>query len=532
MAHDTERNDQGKRAQSPQFLALRSSKGFILATVCVAIFTDAFLYGVVVPVLPFSLRERSGVPEDQVQWWNSFIFAVFGGAILIGSPICGWVADCTSERSVSFYVGLIILGAATILFGLAKASWVLLVSRLLQGLSAAITYTVGLALLVDTVGRDNVGQWMGTALSSSSFGLIISPLLGGIVYAKAGYMTVFAMALGLILFDIVMRLVMIEKKKAAQYKPALTTDHGFYGTFTHEQPSEQEAQRGSPQANKAQDVSQEAPLLSSEQHKISPKRSNMPTILVLLGIPRLLAAIYGIFVNVSILASFDGVLPLYVKSLFGWNSLEAGLIFLCLAIPALTGPLVGKLCDKVGPRWMTVAGCSLTAPPLILLRLVNQDTLEQKILLCGLLVCCGESRNFTTIKGSLRRSCVPLMQLLDHLWAFINNRSSAYGFVPNIGFTLILIVSPVAADLSAVVEEKERADPTAFGPGGAYAQAFALFNCSMAAGTLFGPVVAGAIVERHGWGAMTAAMGVFAFSGAIPAFFYTGGWIFTKKAEL
>ena len=85
------------------------------------------------------------------------------------------------------------------------------------------------------------------------------------------------------------------------------------------------------------------------------------------------------------------------------------------------------------------------------------------------------------------------------------------------GFTLILIVSPVAADLSAVVEEKERSDPDAFGPGGAYAQAFALFNCSMAAATLFGPVVAGSLVERFSWGVMTAAMGVFAFSGAIPA---------------
>ncbi|KAL8879020.1 MAG: hypothetical protein Q9205_005302 [Flavoplaca limonia] len=483
MAHDPEQNHGGQWKKSPRFLELRSSKGFILATVCVAIFTDAFLYGVVVPVLPFSLRERSGVPEDQVQWWNSFIFAVFGGAILIGSPICGWVADRTSERSISFYTGLLILAAATILFGLAKSSWVLLLSRLLQGLSAAITYTVGLALLVDTVGRDNVGQWMGTALSSSSFGLIVSPLLGGIVYAKAGYMTVFAMALGLILFDIVMRLIMIEKKKAIQYKPALATDNGFYGTFTHEQRSEQVSRNDSMQAAKPQDDSSEAPLLSNGPQTTA-KRSKLPTILVLLGIPRLLAAIYGIFVNVSILAAFDGVLPLYVKKLFAWNSLEAGLIFLCLAIPALTGPLVGRLCDKVGPRWIAVAGCSLTAPPLVLLRLVNEDSLGQKILLCALLICCG--------------------------------------------FTLILIVSPVAADLSAVVEEKERADPNAFGPGGAYAQAFALFNCSMAAGTLFGPVVAGAIVERHGWGAMSAAMGVFAFSGAVPAFFYTGGWIFNK----
>ncbi|KAL8785682.1 MAG: hypothetical protein Q9213_003241 [Squamulea squamosa] len=488
MTHDLEQANTHPSKRSPWLLEFRSSNGFILATVCVAIFTDAFLYGVVVPVLPFSLRERSGVPEDQVQWWNSFIFAVFGGAILIGSPICGWVADRTSERSISFYTGLIVLGAATVLFGLAKASWVLLISRLLQGLSAAITYTVGLALLVDTVGRDNIGQWMGTALSSSSFGLIVSPLLGGIVYAKAGYMSVFAMALALIIFDIMMRLIMIEKKKAAQYKPldALTPKNGFYGTFTHEQPSEHEPSNGTMEPNQASDDSRDTPLLSNDPQKTLPKQSRMPTILVLLGIPRLLAAIYGIFVNVAILAAFDGVLPLYVKKIFGWNSLEAGLIFLCLAIPALSGPLVGRFCDKVGPRWIAVAGCSLTAPPLVLLRLINHDTMEQKILLCALLVCCG--------------------------------------------FTLILIVSPVAADLSAVVEEKERTDPNAFGPGGAYAQAFALFNCAMAAATLFGPVVAGAIVERHGWGAMTAAMGAFAFSGAVPAFFYTGGWIFAKDA--
>ena len=115
----------------------------------------------------------------------------------------------------------------------------------------------------------------------------------------------------------------------------------------------------------------------------------MPTILVLLSMPRLLTAIYGIFINVSILAAFDGVLPLYVKGIFHWKSLNAGLIFMCLAIPALTGPLVGKLSDKVGPRWIAVAGCSLTTPPLLLLRLVDHNSAEQKILLCALLVCCG-----------------------------------------------------------------------------------------------------------------------------------------------
>lgn len=265
-----------------------------------------------------------------------------------------------------------------------------MISRILQGLSAAIVYTVGLALLVDTVGRDRIGQWMGTALSSSSFGLIISPFLGGIVYAKAGYMAVFGMAMGLIVVDILMRMLMIEKKTAAKYLPmdALTTENGFYGTFNdevHNHASQHDY------GNSNATESNRDPSNSLKDQDDSRKRTRLPPVITLLGSPRLLAAIYGIFVNVSILAAFDGVLGLFVKTKFHWDSLAAGLIFLCIAIPALTGPLVGKLSDKFGPRWIGVAGCVLATPPLILLRLVNHDSMDQKVLLCGLLFLCGTS---------------------------------------------------------------------------------------------------------------------------------------------
>ncbi len=50
--------------------------------------------------------------------------------------------------------------------------------------------------------------------------LIISLFLGGVVYAKAEYMAVFGMAIGLNLVDILMRLIMMEKLTAAKYKPA------------------------------------------------------------------------------------------------------------------------------------------------------------------------------------------------------------------------------------------------------------------------------------------------------------------------
>ena len=295
-------------------------------------------------------------------------------------------------------------------FGLARSSWVLLVSRCLQGFSSAIVYTVGLALLVDTVGRDNVGQWMGTALSSSSFGLIVSPLLGGIVYARAGYAAVFFMAMSLLIVDIVMRLFMIEKKMAAAWLPAKALDQPaesrLYGTFTAEAVREYGSANGNttlsnghahPPTNEhsrppVNEHARTSPDVEEHAEEVKPRSdSRMPTIIRLLSIPRLLAAIYGIFVNVSILAAFDNVLPVFVKQAFQWDSLAAGVLFLCLAVPALTGPLVGKLSDRFGPRWISVAGCSLSAPPLMLLGLVSQNSLEQKILLCVLLTICGKN---------------------------------------------------------------------------------------------------------------------------------------------
>jgi hypothetical protein len=69
----------------PLLLNLRSSKSFIIFAVCLAVFTDVFLYGAIIPVLPFALTERANVDKVNVQRWVSILLAVQGGALLIGS---------------------------------------------------------------------------------------------------------------------------------------------------------------------------------------------------------------------------------------------------------------------------------------------------------------------------------------------------------------------------------------------------------------------------------------------------------------
>jgi len=200
----------------PPFLAFRSSSLFITSTVCLAIFTDIFLYGLIVPVIPFSLTAQAGVPEEEVQQWTAILLACYNATLFVGSPMAGFYADRTASRRLPLLLGLLALAGATLLLCLGTTVALLVVGRLLQGLSAAVVWSVGLALLVDTVGKD-IGQSMGYVSIAMSVGLLISPVIGGAVYAAAGYYAVYYVAFAIIVCDIALRFVLIEKKVARQW---------------------------------------------------------------------------------------------------------------------------------------------------------------------------------------------------------------------------------------------------------------------------------------------------------------------------
>jgi MFS family permease len=80
--------------------------------------------------------------------------------------------------------GLFTLSGSTVMLCVGSSIPVLVIGRLLQGISAAVVWTVGLALLVDTVGRDEIGEAMGIVAVAMSLGIFTAPLLSGVVYEK------------------------------------------------------------------------------------------------------------------------------------------------------------------------------------------------------------------------------------------------------------------------------------------------------------------------------------------------------------
>jgi MFS family permease len=136
--------------------------------------------------------------------------------LLVASPICGWLADRSLSRRLPFVLGLLAIGGSTILLCVGSSIGVLMLGRLLEGLSSAIISTSGPALLIDTVGQKEIGKAMGYFSLCINLAVLVGPVLSGIIFTQSGYLAVFAMAFGLIYLDILLRLALIEKKITAK----------------------------------------------------------------------------------------------------------------------------------------------------------------------------------------------------------------------------------------------------------------------------------------------------------------------------
>lgn len=269
-------------SRPPWLLSLRSSSTFIVLAVCLAIFTDIFYYALVIPVIPFSLTAQVGIPPDQVQRWTAVLLACYSVALFVGSPLSGWYADHTSSRRWPMLIGLVILAASTLLLCFGTSIGLLVLGRILQGISAAIVWSVGCALLVDTM-DSAAGVAMGYVNIAMSVGLLIAPVVGGAVYAAAGYYAVYYIAFGVVGVDVLMRLFMIEKKVARQW------------TGVDDEATARAGEEGSSNPHGPAKDAHEA------REHAGPEPSKRRHLVDLMKSPRLLACMYGIVVEAGVM---------------------------------------------------------------------------------------------------------------------------------------------------------------------------------------------------------------------------------------
>ncbi|KAK2616645.1 hypothetical protein QQS21_000468 [Conoideocrella luteorostrata] len=461
----------------------RSGKWFIVFTVSVALWTDLFLYGIIVPILPFLLEERLNLPKGHIQSYVSGLLAAFAAASFIFSPVTGFLADRLSTRQAPFLVGLLALLGSTTLLLVGRALPVLFIARILQGVSGAFVWTIGLVLCVETVGTDSLGQTMGSIFGWIAIGNMLAPPIGGILYNMAGHQGVFGIAFAILSFDFVLRAFVIEPRVAAKYNGVSSTLDGDHNTATR--------QRNDGMQNEAEIVDEASPLLHESTSTDDGKRTsqllpNLPkichkiSILSCLADRRLIAALFLTFVQAMLLGSFDATIPTVAQEYYGLSPLAAGLLFLPLGLSNLAlGPVFGRCVDKFGTKLVLVFGYLYLVLCLSLLQLPQPGGLSK-----------------TLIYGTLLAFC---------------------------GMGLASINSAPIVEASRIVDEYYDSDQKFYEYRKPYAQLYGLNNMAFSAGLTLGPELAGELKKLIGYGNMNVVLAVICLLAALLSWKCIGG---------
>jgi len=463
----------------PAGLYWRSSSTFVVSTVALALFTDIFLYGLFVPILPFMLPDRVGVPQEDVQNQVSILLTAYAGASVLVSPFAGFYADRFSVRQTPFLLSLTSLFGATLLLSLGRTLAVLLVARILQGVSAAFVWAIGMALCFETVAPAALGKAIGSVrfvhetpndmliflqiFSFVSFGSLLAPSLGGILYEKAGLRAVYRLAFLLLALDLVMRMLLIEPRNLKRYSP---DEHEHDVDESSRQPRDQSQDREEP-------CSERTALLSetNEEHDEYRLPSDLPPaarlfkILPCLSSPRLIAALFMALIQGVLLGSIDTTVPIVSRDYFGFSSLQAGLMLFPIGVTNLVcGPLLGICVDRFGTRPVAVLVYAYLIPVLILLRLPQPGGADQVVMFGALL--------------SL------------------------------VGIGIAGMGAPSIVEAGMVVQRYHEANPDIFGEKGPYAQLYSLSFCFYSTGLAIGPELAALSRQLLGYGNMNALLAV------------------------
>ncbi|OQR74662.1 vesicular acetylcholine transporter-like [Tropilaelaps mercedesae] len=236
-------------------------KKLILIIVCIALLLDNMLYMVIVPIIPQYLRDIGSWQTHQ-EGGNMSVVTInttgrierlwmrVGGRVvyegeesavgvlfaskamvqLLINPFSGAVIDRIGY-DLPMMFGLTIMFLSTAIFACGQSYGVLFFARSLQGVGSAFADTGGLAMIADRFTEEaERSRALGIALAFISFGCLVAPPFGGLLFEFAGKEVPFVILSLVCLVDgilllFVMRPVKQQMKDLGMERPKGTPIH-------------------------------------------------------------------------------------------------------------------------------------------------------------------------------------------------------------------------------------------------------------------------------------------------------------------
>ena len=336
-------------------------KWWTLGAMCFALFMIMLDNTVVNVALP-SIQRDLGATLSALEWTVNGYTLSF--AVLLATG--GRLGDIFGRRRM-FLLGVVVFALSSATAGLAVDTTSLVVSRVVQGVGAALMMPATLSIVTDAFPAHERGKAMGTWAGVSALALAVGPVLGGFLTEHVSWRAIFYLNIPVALGAVAAALFAVRESRdttvgrevdylgVAVLTGALTAlvlalvEGNAWGWGSTEIVALLAGAGAGLAAFVAIELRVEAPMV--EFHLFSDRN--------FLG-----AVVVALIVSFAMLGVFF-FLALYMQNILGYSALEAGVRFLPSTLMiVIVAPVAGRLADRIGPRWLIAAGLAIVAASL------------------------------------------------------------------------------------------------------------------------------------------------------------------------
>ena len=278
--------------------------------------------------------------DERNSFYCNFLFSIYALGLFLATPVFGILSDSYKNRKIPMLIGLLGLSISTFIFPFAHTIPLLSLSRFCQGISAASSWVIGMALLCDVYPTHELGRVMGLVNGIYTLGFMGGPILGSVLTEATGdYKSPFYVCAALACLDLLGRLL-IDPPKEKLVREVISTE--------------------------------EIDSVKNEPSHMNPILMHTRSFLNLFIIPQVALLCFVVILGASSFTIIESSLASHVQSeySFGFSQNETTLLLLAIMLPSvLISIFVGPLSDRIPRSRLIFLGLLLhaPAPPLIVL---------------------------------------------------------------------------------------------------------------------------------------------------------------------
>ena len=327
-----------------------------LGAMCFALFMIMLDNTVVNVALP-SIQRSLHTTTSSLEWTVNAYTLTFAVLLVTG----GRLGDLFGRRR-AFLFGVVVFGASSLMIGLAQSDTWLIAFRALQGVGAGFMMPATLSIITNTFPAHERGRAIGTWAGVSAMALAIGPVVGGLLVQDVSWQSIFFLNVPVAALAIVVTLFATrESRDESAVRSLAEIDLPGVATLTIGLASlvlalieSNSWGWGSARVIGLFAVAAIALVAFTviELHRRAP----MVDFAFFRDRSFLGANIVAFIVSFAMLAMFFFI-ALYMQDILHLSPLQTGLRFLpATVLIMITGPIAGRLADRVGPRSLMTLG--------------------------------------------------------------------------------------------------------------------------------------------------------------------------------